>query len=143
MALSGWTIRAYADTNGNGILEAGETTVACHRHDGFVTGAYSLTLNPGSYVICERIDDKPGYSQTQPNPTAAPIRCGDLPAGQGVAPGGYPVTVTGGSATANQDFGNRQKGTIEAQEGLGRHRRQRHAQDRYVGRTATRSTRRR
>ena len=46
-------IKAYADTNGDGILQATETTVADSDTSAAGTGAYSLSLNPGKYVICE------------------------------------------------------------------------------------------
>ena len=110
--LSGWTIRAYADTNGDGILQVGETTISASATTAASTGAYSLTLNPGNYVICERIDNQPGFLQAQPNPTAAPIRCGSLPAAQGVAPGGYGVAVVAGGSLISRDFGNYRQGSV-------------------------------
>ena len=50
--LSGWVIRAYSDTNGDGILQAGETTIA-DSDTTTGTGAYELQLDPGKYVVCE------------------------------------------------------------------------------------------
>ena len=38
--LSGWTINAYVDSNGNGLKDAGETTVAASTVTGF-DGDYS------------------------------------------------------------------------------------------------------
>ncbi|HEY3208338.1 MAG TPA: S8 family serine peptidase, partial [Actinomycetota bacterium] len=102
--LSGWTIRAYVDSNGDGMLQAGETTIAASATTAPPTGAYSLTVNPGKYVICERVDDQAGFSQTQPSNS----NCAALPGGQGVAGGGYAATVTSGSSTLNQIFGNTQ-----------------------------------
>ena len=49
-------IRAYADTNGDGTLQATETTIAASdttHTAGLVDGSYLLTLNPGKYVVCE------------------------------------------------------------------------------------------
>ena len=51
-----WVIRAYADTNGDGTLQATETTIAASdttHTAGLVDGSYLLTLNPGKYVVCE------------------------------------------------------------------------------------------
>src|SRR3989442_9921223 len=52
--LSGWTILAYTDGNGDGTLSATEAVaVPAATAITDVTGAYTLTLNPGTYVVCE------------------------------------------------------------------------------------------
>src|SRR5207253_1445259 len=53
--LNGWSIRAYVDSNGDGILGATETTFTSTTTAtaGIVVGAYSFSLNPGKYVVCE------------------------------------------------------------------------------------------
>src|SRR2546422_7345535 len=95
--LPGWTINAYVDANGNGMLDAGETTVATSAvTDG--VGAYSLSLNPGKYIICE-VQQAP-WTQSEP----ANTKCG-------ASSGGYAVTVTSGSTESGNNFGNFQKGT--------------------------------
>jgi hypothetical protein len=103
--LSGWTIRAYKDTNGDGDLDPGETTVAASDTTGDGTGgttlgAYSLTLDPGKYVVCEVTQSN--WKQTRP--AAAGNQCGDSVSGLG--DGGYPITVTSGSTDSDNDFGN-------------------------------------
>ena len=107
--LSGWTIRAYVDTSGDGILQATETTIAAS--DTTVAGgAYSLSLNPGKYVVCEV--KQATWTQSRPTGTL----CSLLPAGENVAPGGYAVTITSGSTEPNNDFGNFQQGTKSGNE---------------------------
>src|SRR3989449_916298 len=99
--LSGWTIRAYVDGNGNGMLDAGETTIAASAMtDG--SGAYTLTLNPGTYVVCEVLP--------APSTMSPPTHTNCVP-GSGLGPGGYALTVTSGSSETGNDFGNFQQGT--------------------------------
>ena len=50
--LAGWTIRAYDDTNGDGILQAGETTIAASDDDRRRRRVLA-ELEPGKYVVCE------------------------------------------------------------------------------------------
>src|SRR3989454_668958 len=100
--LSGWTIRAYAD-DGDGTLSATEAAAApaaSATTDG--TGSYTLTLNPGTYVVCEVL--QPTWTQSRP----ANMKCA---AGTGLGPGGYALTVTSGSSETGNDFGNFQQGT--------------------------------
>src|SRR3989449_7407240 len=100
--LSGWTIRAYVDVNGNGTLDAGETTIAASAStDG--SGAYTLTLNPGTYVVCEVL--QPTWTQSKPANTKCAAGSPTL------GPGGYALTVTSGSSDTGNDFGNFQKGS--------------------------------
>jgi uncharacterized repeat protein (TIGR01451 family) len=102
--LSGWTIRAYVDANGNGTLDSGETTVAASA----VTdsnGNYSLSLTPGTYVICEVLQS--GWTESLPSNT----KCSAV---SGLAPGGYAVTVTATPSTG-KDFGNFQSADVHIQ----------------------------
>ena len=94
--LSGWVIRAYVDLNGDGILQATETTIAASDTTD-ANGDYSLSLDPGTYVVCEV--SQAGWTQSSPDNT----KC-DLVAG--LEPGGYAITVTSGSSDVNLDFGN-------------------------------------
>src|SRR5206468_11164053 len=77
--LAGWTISAYADGNGDGTLSATEaaTPAASATTDG--TGSYTLTLSPGTYVVCEVL--QPTWTQSRP----ANTKCA---AGTGLGPGG-------------------------------------------------------
>jgi hypothetical protein len=96
--LGHWTIKAYTD-DGNGTLsaaEGGATAAGSTTTAG--DGTYSLSLTPGNYVICEAAQTN--WTQTKP---AGNTRCQNA---SGAAPGGYAVTVSPGSTTAAQDFGN-------------------------------------
>ena len=96
--LEDWEIRAYAD-DGDGSLDATETTLA-----GFATtnanGNYSLSLDPGDYVVCELA--QPSWNQTAPEP--ADNECGDTVAG--LADGGHAVSTGPGLDADGNDFGN-------------------------------------
>ncbi len=94
--LSGWVIRAYGDTNGDGTLQAGESTIAASATTG-AAGTYSLSLNPGKYVVCEVMQS--GWNQSRP----ANTKCAAI---AGLAPGGYAISLTSGQVEANNDFGN-------------------------------------
>src|SRR2546426_958341 len=101
--LAGWTISAYTDGNGDGTLSATEAVaVPAATAITDVTGAYTLTLNPGTYVVCEVL--QPTWTQSRP----ANTKCA---AGTGLGPGGYALTVTSGSSETGNDFGNFQQGT--------------------------------
>ena len=95
--LPGWDIRAYAD-DGDGLLEPGEGSL---RGSALTeaSGSYSLTLAPGTYVICEVAQAE--WEQTAP----AGAACGVDVTGLGA--GGYSVTVGPGAAAPGNDFGNR------------------------------------
>jgi hypothetical protein len=104
-----WSIRAYRDngagggTAGDGILQAGETSIAGTTTTSTTTGAYSLTLDPGSYVLCEVV--QANWFQSAP----ANTKCTAI---SGVGAGGQAVAVTSGSSATNRDFGNYQDATI-------------------------------
>src|SRR5439155_1050041 len=101
--LAGWTISAYTDGNGDGTLSATEAVaVPAATAITDVTGAYTLTLNPGTYVVCEVL--QPTWTQSRP----ANTKCA---AGTGLGPSGYALTVTSGSSETGNDFGNFQQGT--------------------------------
>jgi hypothetical protein len=103
--LAGWTITAYVDTNGNGVLDAGETTVA----DSDVTdgsGNYSLTLDPGNYII---VETSQANWYESPDDDATLVNDGVL---AGKEEHGYSVTVSSGSESEDKDFANFQKGSI-------------------------------
>ena len=101
--LSGWVIRAYSDTNGDGVLQGGETTIA-DSDTTTATGAYELQLDPGKYVVCEVLQN--GWIQGEP--VSADNRCAAI---SGLGPDGYAITVTSGSSETGNDFGNFRGGT--------------------------------
>ena len=95
---TGWTIRAYTDV-ATPVLVTSTTTNT-------TTGAYSLSLNPGNYIICEVVQS--GWAQSAPANTF----CSAI---SGVAAGGHKVTVTSASSAAAKDFGNQTRGSISGQ----------------------------
>src|SRR4029079_13303309 len=94
--LAGWVIRAYKDTNGNGSLDAGETTIAASDTTN-ASGVYTLTLDPGKYVVCEVA--QAGWTQSKPTGTA----CSAIAA---LAPGGWAITLVSNQVDSDNDFGN-------------------------------------
>jgi uncharacterized repeat protein (TIGR01451 family) len=94
--LPGWTIRAYEDANENGVLDAGESAVAASATTD-ASGAYSMSLVPGRYVVCEAL--QAGWRQSQPTGTA----CAGL---AGLASGGYAISLRSEEVHAANDFGN-------------------------------------
>ena len=87
--LSGWVIRAYSDTNGDGVLQAGETTIA-DSDTTTATGAYELQLNPGNYVVCEVLQ----ANWFQREPVEANNRCAAI---AGLGQDGYALAMTSGA----------------------------------------------
>ena len=94
--LAGWVIRAYSDTNGDGALQVGESTIAASATTAS-GGTYSLSLNPGKYVVCEVAQG--GFTQTAP----ANTKCSAI---VGLAPGGWAISLSSGQTEVNNDFGN-------------------------------------
>ena len=95
--LPGWTINAYADTNGNGIRDAGENTIAATGATD-AAGVYSLSLNPGAYVVCEV--QQATWTQSFPAGTAC-----------GASAGGWGIILTSGQLDSDNNFGNFQQAT--------------------------------
>jgi hypothetical protein len=101
--LVGWTIYAFADTNGDGILEQNEYTAgakATSVTNG--TGSYSLTLNPGKYIVVEA--QQSGWLQSSPTLDVVAATNTNL------ADGGFAITLTSGQVEKNNNFGNFQPG---------------------------------
>lgn len=94
-----WVIHAYLDTNGDGVLSSGETSIDAADVDETdeATGQYELTLQPGRYILCEV--PRTGWVQTAPANTICPVTIG-------FSPGGHAVTATTGLVTG-KDFGSR------------------------------------
>ena len=59
--LEGWTIKAYKDTDGDGVKDANETTVS-DSDSTDSNGYYFLTLLAGKYVVCET--QQSGWTQS-------------------------------------------------------------------------------
>jgi hypothetical protein len=97
--LAGWKIHVY---NSGGTEAAGspQTTDA--------SGNYSISLNPGTYTVCEEITDAAHAGWVQSYPTAATAgstSCSALGGGI-LAARGWSVTVVSEGNTSLRDFGN-------------------------------------
>ena len=90
--LGGWTINAFADANSNGILDPSETTIAASAVTNG-SGAYSMNLAPGRYVVCEVLQAT--WTQSFPSGTAC-----------GAGAGGYGIALASGQIDDGNDFGN-------------------------------------
>ena len=101
--LSGWEIRAYRDSNDDGMLNQDEynngAAFTTETHD---EGQYCMNLEPGEYVIVEVLQE--GWHQSAPStPVLAPLLdTGDELLGFF----GYEVTIDADTRWAEQDFGN-------------------------------------
>ena len=96
--LPGWTIFAFVDANGNGIRDNGENTIA--RRPGVTgeDGAYSLSLKPGKYVVCEVAAGRLDAVLSRSAATAATAA-------------GWAITLAVGQVDSGNDFGNYRKAT--------------------------------
>jgi SdrD B-like protein len=99
--LGNWEIRAYADTNGSGVLDAAEFTAGpvATTTTATGTGFYHFSLNPGKYIFCEVL--QAGFIQTFP--TGMPAECA---ASTVLGPQGYAHTLNSGDEHHANDFGN-------------------------------------
>jgi hypothetical protein len=99
--LSGWEIHLFG-TAGDG------STVDLHTNtDG--SGAYSFSVKPGSYTVCETL--KTGWKQTLPSTATA--ACGSHTTGAGgatitPAAAGYSINLLSADVDSNNDFGNQE-----------------------------------
>ena len=98
--LSGWHIRVFNAAD----AQVGSDLVT----DG--SGNFSVNLTPGTYRICEVVQNN--WTQSFPNP--ANTACSAL-VGQGVSPSGYSVTVTSNGTFADNNFGNCTTGAVSGQ----------------------------
>lgn len=93
--LSGWKIRVYSGTTE--VLGSPVTTDA--------SGNYSISLNPGTYTVCEEITDHTGWVQSYPTAsTTGSTSCTAL--GAALAARGWSVTVASQGSASLKDFGN-------------------------------------
>jgi hypothetical protein len=103
--LDGWVIRAYVDSNKDGVLQQTEynagpadsnTTVA-------TTGAYILEdLEPDYYIIVEVL--QLGWTQTYPGTSVLDTAL--VPVGETLGAYGYAIELTSGEDETGNDFGN-------------------------------------
>jgi SdrD B-like domain len=110
----------FKDRNDNGAKDAGETGLSgwkIHVFNSLGTevagspvttddsGNYSISLNPGTYTVCEEITDHAGWVQSYPTAsTADSTSCTAL--GASLAARGWSVTVVSQGSTSLRDFGN-------------------------------------
>ena len=97
--LAGWTIAAYADNDDSGTLTAGDTLADSDVTDG--AGAYSLTLDPGRYIIVEQVSDQSDWFES-PDGATASVNTFDGDYGEF----GYDITLTSGDVDSGNDFAN-------------------------------------
>ncbi len=101
--LEGWTIVVYSDEDSSGDLSSGDTLAGTAVTD--PTGAYSFTLNPGDYIVCEMAQDN--WAQTEPGAGGA------CASDSGLADNGYLIPLVGGVDQPGKDFGNTPLSDIE------------------------------
>lgn len=95
--LDNWSIKVYSD-DGDGVLDADDTPVTSVLTSG--GGNFSFSLPPGDYIVCEVGQNN--WVQTAPANTV----CSADPFGEGLADGGYALTLTSGQVDDDNDFGN-------------------------------------
>jgi len=98
--LPGWTIKVFNDNDNSNSLNTGDT-FDTSMVTAAVTGAYSFSLDPGEYIVCEVL--QAGWVQTAPNNLICDFESVDAT----VANGGFAVTISSGSSEPNNNFGNR------------------------------------
>jgi len=101
--LAGWTIYAFTDTNGDGVLSQSEFSAGAKATSVTnASGNYSLTLDPGKYIVVEAQQS----SWFQSSPTLDVVAA----TGTNLADGGFAITLTSGQVDKNNNFGNFQVG---------------------------------
>lgn len=108
--LSGWTIRAYNDEDADGILEQPEYDagpVVTSNTD--IAGAYSLTLDPGDYIIVEVLQNN--WLQSYPGTNV--LAPGLITGSETLGSSGYAITMTSRDTHTDNNFGNYQSADLE------------------------------
>jgi len=102
--LSGWTIAAFSDEDASNTLTAGDILADSDVTDG--NGDYTLTLDPGTYIVVEQVSDQTGWFESPDSGTSS-VNTYDADYGEY----GYVVTITSGSSETGNDFANYQMAT--------------------------------
>jgi hypothetical protein len=108
--LGGWSIKLFADTDGNGTLSSTEAATAAATTTTANDGTYSFpAVKPGTYIVCEVLDN--GALQThvgwvQSYPLSTTVGSASCAGSSTLGARGWNVTVTSGSSTTAQDIGN-------------------------------------
>jgi len=112
IGLEGWTINAYVDTDGDGVLSATEFAAGAGAltDDTDSSGDYTITgLTPGvDYIICE-VMEASSWLQSHPTGDAAASEC-SISTTLGAQ--GYAETFGSGQNATDNDFGNYQNATV-------------------------------
>jgi len=110
----------FEDLNADGVRDAGEPGIAdvqihlfgtdgagnaVHQHATTdANGAYSFSVAPGSYTVCESVPA--GFTQSFPSSGA------DCAGHDGASGFGYAITLTSGETDSGNDFGNFRNATV-------------------------------
>ncbi len=107
--LENWVIRAYADLNGNGVLDQADYDHGVIDSDttDSGTGAYYLDLEPGRYIVVEVLQSN--WHQSGP---ATDVVGAVLTGGEVLGQNGYAITLTSHQEDNDNDFANYRKATI-------------------------------
>ena len=96
--LAGWVINAYADTDASGTFTGTEATDApAFSETTDANGEYEMTVDPGSYIVCEELQANWAQSHPSTGADCAPV--------DGAGPLGYAFTLAEGD-DETADFGN-------------------------------------
>ena len=110
--LAGWRIWAIADGNNDGQLDAGSWPPRSSDLTDAGTGAYSFSLAPGKYFICEEAQRAPDTDWSQSSPevgdTEYTDECDDAnaTADPDLATAGYYITLDPSEVDSGNEFGN-------------------------------------
>jgi hypothetical protein len=100
--LENWVINAYADVDGDGVLDAAEFVDPPAGTDTTdANGDYSITLSPGKYIVCE--EAQTDWFQSAPDNEVCAAGAPTL------SPGGWAIDLQ--ADDPGNDFGNYQQGT--------------------------------
>ncbi len=96
--VGGVTIKAFRDDDGDGVKDAGEIgTPDYTATTAETTGAYSMSMTPGKYWVCEVVAGS--WTQSFPSGTT----CSGI---TGVGAGGYYIDLDSNETDSGNDFGN-------------------------------------
>jgi hypothetical protein len=112
-----FTINAYRDKDNDGVLDVDgvdplvdETTVVATTTTSTTTGAYTLTLDPGHYIVCEV--QQTDWFQSYPKPATTGSADCSQETSPDLADRGWDVDLLSEGTDSGNDFGNFQKADI-------------------------------